>query len=148
MDTWRLEKIFYIYLQDGDVTCVPRRMSGDQRTTFEESGLFFHHLCPRDSIQVIRLGNRQLYPLSHLAHPLNSFFQCVHSCARVHMEVKRQPVGACSLLPPCGSQVQNSDHQTWRQVPLIAEPSHQPTKILVGITWVVKTIFLGLIQTS
>ena len=36
----------------------------------DHSPAFFHHVGPRDQTQVLRLGCKHLYPLSHVAGPL------------------------------------------------------------------------------
>jgi hypothetical protein len=34
-----------------------------------EPGLFFYHMSPRDQIQIMRLGSRHIYLLTHLTGP-------------------------------------------------------------------------------
>lgn len=41
-----------------------------------------------------------------------------------HVEVRGQPAGIDSLLPPCGLQESNMAHGTWQQASLPAEPPH------------------------
>lgn len=67
-------------------------------------------------------------------HSCDIYYICLCLCVHVHtcaahqnayVEVKEQ-VSVSSPLPPCGFQGQNSGHQAQQQVPLPAEPSHQP----------------------
>ena len=46
------------------------------------------------------------------------------TCHRVCAEVRRQPAGVHSLIPPCGSQRLNLGYQVWHQVPWL--PSYRP----------------------
>jgi hypothetical protein len=52
-------------------------------------------------------------------------FVCLHGggCPRVtgHVEVRRQAMRTCQLLPSCGTQGANSGHQTCRGVAFPAE---------------------------
>lgn len=48
-----------------------QNMRGGQRTTSKESVLSFSTCGPRNVIQVISLGSRYLYLLSHLSSPEN-----------------------------------------------------------------------------
>lgn len=56
-------------------------------------------------------------------------YVCTCACVRAHMVThgtRGQFVQVSSLLQPCGLQRLTSDHQTWQQAPLSAEPSHWP----------------------
>lgn len=48
-------------------------VDGGEAENLEELLLSFHHMCPRDQTQIIRLGCKPLYPLCHVTSPQDSF---------------------------------------------------------------------------
>lgn len=78
----------------------------------EQSVLFFYPADFRDQIQVVSLGCKPLYPLSHVTGSaiLNVLFKFLIIClchiytsAKTCMEVRRRLVRGSSLLSLCGS---------------------------------------------
>ena len=53
--------------------CTSQRVHKEVEDNLWESVLFFHDVGPRDQTQVVRLGTKHLYLLSHPAHPLLGF---------------------------------------------------------------------------
>lgn len=49
------------------------------------------------------------------------------------MEVRGQPEGISFLLPSCGSQILNTSHQVWWQVPSSTVPPHRPYFVVVVV---------------
>lgn len=69
-----------IYMLNGLVslqeegTGMPQHTWCCERTT-SKSWFSFHHVGPRDGTQVLKLGGKCLYPLSHLADPSTIVFR-------------------------------------------------------------------------
>ena len=47
----------------------------NSKDNFQESIVCFHHVGPRDGTQVISLGSKHHYPLSHLVNPYEVFWK-------------------------------------------------------------------------
>lgn len=54
----------------------------------------------------------------------------VYMCEHVQVRGRLAKIGP--LLPPCGFQGSSSGHQTWLQMLLPMEPSHQPKPMLAS----------------
>lgn len=54
-----------------------------------------------------------------------TYLVSVCACVSTHIEVRGQPAGVSSHLPPSGSQELNSVRQGWQLMPLFAESSGQ-----------------------
>lgn len=76
-----------------------------------------------------RHQNREKSACGRCMPTICSFILCIYMCVKVHMchgitySSQRHPEGVGPLLPLCGSQGYNTDHQVWRQAALLAKPS-------------------------
>lgn len=78
---------------------------------------------------VLQLNSQQLSRLGtfvclFLMSTLTYLFVGTHHS--MHLEVRGQAAGICSLVLPCGTLGLNPGSQAWWQEPLPTHPSHQP----------------------